>query len=324
MKYRLPALVILLVFAGGTAVDHHAFKRTVAHPPVEVQSTDEPLKISLCQLKGDPKAYNHKLVEVTGFVSHGFEDFTLFDPACESWPDVWLEFGGTVKSGTMYCCGVTAERSRPQPLVVEGITIDLVEDEPLKQFDKLILSGPSSVGRATIRGRFFAGELITTQVRSFWGGYGHMGCCSLLAIQQIVSVDPHESTELDYGAETDEPDLNKECTGYEILNEIPNWKLSIKAQERADLGQEEWAFSDPQRVASEGLARLLKLGNPATIELKQTHQRQGRFIYWWRPKGKTVRYMVVVSRPYMLSFYAKDPKRVAWVLTGAYKTSCGK
>jgi hypothetical protein len=33
--------------------------------------------------------------------------------------------------------------------------------------------------------------------------------------------------------------------------------------------------------------------------------------------------MVVVSRPYMLSFYAKNPKRVAWVLIGAYKMSCG-
>jgi len=42
-----------------------------------------------------------------------------------------------------------------------------------------------------------------------------------------------------------------------------------------------------------------------------------------RPKGKTMRYMVVVSRPYLLSFYAKDPKRVAWVLIAAYETSCG-
>jgi hypothetical protein len=32
--------------------------------------------------------------------------------------------------------------------------------------------------------------------------------------------------------------------------------------------------------------------------------------------------MVVVSRPYLLSLYAHDPKRVAWVLTAAFESSC--
>lgn len=321
MKCRLPAFLILLVFTGEAVMDH--FKPAAVHPPEVVQSTGGPLKISLCQLKSDPPAYNHKLVELTGFVSHGFENFHIFDLACESWPNPWLEYGGTRASGTIYCCGATAKRSRPQSLVVEGITVDLVEDARLKEFDKLIRSGTGSVVHATIVGRFFAGELINTEVSSFWGGYGHMGCCPLLAIQQIVSVDPHESNELDYGVETDQPDLNKECTDYKILNEFSDHDLTVKAQERADLGQEEWAFNDPERVASEGLAQLLKLSDPSTIELKQTRQRQGRIIYWWKPKGKTVRYMVVVSRPYLLSFYAKDPKRVAWVLIGAYEASCG-
>jgi len=33
--------------------------------------------------------------------------------------------------------------------------------------------------------------------------------------------------------------------------------------------------------------------------------------------------MVVVSRPAMLSFYAHNPNRVAWVATAAYVSSCG-
>ncbi|HYV09761.1 MAG TPA: hypothetical protein VE980_02535 [Pyrinomonadaceae bacterium] len=313
MKYRLPLLLILLVFASGTAMDH---------APAEVQSTEGPLKISLCQLKSDPKTYNHKLVEVTGFVSHGFEDFTLFDPACGSWPSVWLEYGGKAASGTIYCCGVTPARSRPQPLVIEGVSVGLVEDDRFKQFDRLI-AGNDSVGRATIVGRFFSGEFVKTQNGGFWGGYGHLGCCTLLAIQQIVSVDSRESTELDYGASVDQPNVEKAGCGYKILHEFSENNSSIKAQERADLGQEEWAFSDPERVATEGLARLLKLTNPSTIKLQQTSRTQGRIIYWSLPKNKTRRYMVVVSRPYLLSFYAKDPKRVAWVLAGAYETFCG-
>ena len=56
----------------------------------------------------------------------------------------------------------------------------------------------------------------------------------------------------------------------------------------------------------------------------QTRKAQGRFVYQWRPKAKRVSYMVVVNRPYWLSFYAKDTKRVAWVVTAAYKSSCGR
>jgi len=79
---------------------------------------DQPRTVTVCELKSDPAAYNHKLVEVTGFVSHAFEDFTIFDPTCPSWPGVWLEYGGKAKSGTMYCCGVTADRHRPKELKV--------------------------------------------------------------------------------------------------------------------------------------------------------------------------------------------------------------
>lgn len=38
---------------------------------------------------------------------------------------------------------------------------------------------------------------------------------------------------------------------------------------------------------------------------------------------KNLAYMVVVSRPYWLSYYAKDRKRVAWVVLAAYESSCG-
>src|SRR5439155_20768565 len=99
---------------------------------------EQPESITVCQLKSDPAAYNHKLVEVTAFVSHGFEDFSLFDPTCPSWPGVWLEYGGKRKSGTMYCCGVTADRHRPKELKVEDIAIPLTDNDQLREFDRLI------------------------------------------------------------------------------------------------------------------------------------------------------------------------------------------
>jgi hypothetical protein len=125
-------------------------------------SQEQPTRVTVCQLKNDPPAYNHKLVEVTGFVSHDFEDFTLFDPTCPSWPAVWLEYGGKAKSGTMYCCRVTADRHRARQMVVENMPIPLVENDQFREFDKQIQppfrSGRhGSVVHATVVGRFFAG-----------------------------------------------------------------------------------------------------------------------------------------------------------------------
>src|SRR6267142_6829520 len=101
------------------------------------QST-APEKVTLCQLKSDLAKYNHKLIEVVGFVSHGFEDFTIAYPDCSSWPAVWLEYGGTASSNTMYCCGVTPSRTRPKQLIVEKFPIPLVVDEQFRQFDQLL------------------------------------------------------------------------------------------------------------------------------------------------------------------------------------------
>lgn len=89
---------------------------------------DQPVDVTVCQLKANPPAYNHKLIRVTGFVSHAYEDFTIFDPECSSWPDVWLEYGGRVGSGTIYL-GSGRERTRPEPLVVEGLAVGLVLDK---------------------------------------------------------------------------------------------------------------------------------------------------------------------------------------------------
>jgi hypothetical protein len=289
-----------------------------------VGQCQEPEKASPCQLKNDPAAYNQKLIEVTGFVSHGFEDFTLLDPSCPSWPAIWLEYGGTVKSGTMYCCGVTADRSRPKQLEVEKIPIPLVGDERFREFDRLIQRRPDSVVHATIVGRFFAGRQVRYPRGTSWGGYGHMGCCSLLAIEQVVSIDPQDREDLDYGASPDEPRVDKVGCGYRFLVPIEPYSGSIQAQQTAEAGQRDWAFDDPQRVASDSLARLLKIDESSIKRLKQTRQAQGRFVYEWNPPGENVSYMIVVSRPYWLSYYSKEAKRVAWIVLAAYESSCGK
>jgi hypothetical protein len=279
---------------------------------------EEPVKVTLCELKKNPTAYNHKLIEVTEFVSYGFEHFALFDPNCSEWPDVWLEYGGLVASGTIYCCGIPADRSRPKQLVVEGIPIPLINDERFRQFDSLLHRLEESVVHATIVGRFFAGDI---KPGVLGGGWGHFGCCSLLAIQQVISVKPHNRKDLDYKLSSgDDGPTNEEVKSrLRYLTKSRAYGEMMEAQHKAEFGERGWAFSDPSRVASDALAQFLNIEEKKITRMKETRKGQGRIIYRWRGEEKGSRYLVVVSRPYWLSFYAKDSMRVAWIVIAAYE-----
>lgn len=154
---------------------------------------EEPIKVSVCQLKIDPASFNHKRVEVTGFVSHGFENFTLFDATCSSSQNIWLEYGGKRNSNTVYCCGTAANSRRKSVLEVEKLPVPLNEDKVFRAFDRLINRPSDSTVdatriHATLVGRFFSGEQQKFGNTISWGGYGHLGCCSLLVIEQVISV----------------------------------------------------------------------------------------------------------------------------------------
>jgi hypothetical protein len=281
--------------------------------------SEEPEKISVCQLKANPANFNHKQVQVNSFISHGFEDFTLLDPSCGSWPDIWLEYGGKAASGTVYCCGGAGERSRPKEIKVENISVPLLEDDNFRKLDGLLQpQGRYAIAYATFIGRFFSGREISYPKGKYWGGYGHMGCCSLLVIQQVLAVDPHDRDDLDYESYVDQPDVDKlNCGGYRDLTGILLYQDMLTAQVNAEGGKEFWAFDDPQRVATDGLAKLLKVDRTA-ITVKESRKSQGKIIYEWHPKGQN-RYMVVITRPYWLSFYSHSQGKVAWVLAAAYE-----
>jgi hypothetical protein len=144
-------------------------------------------KVSICAVQADPAKYNHKLIDVRGVVSHGFEDFTLSESQCGARSGIWLEYGGKVDSETVYCCGVKTPRTAP--LVVEGMATRLIEDAVFRRFDTRVRTQGAVRFRARLIGRFFAGIKQQTPKGEVWGGYGHFGCCSLLVIQQVLTVD---------------------------------------------------------------------------------------------------------------------------------------
>jgi hypothetical protein len=152
-----------------------------------------------------------------------------------------------------------------------------------------------------------------------------MGCCSLLAIQEIKSVDPQDRNDLDYGASADQPDIEKTGCGYRELTPLEPAPELLAAQRVADLGQSNWMFDEPQLVASYAFSMFAKVQTVSMAGIERKRIGQGRVVYQWKASGKSAEtYMAVVSRPYWLSFFAHDPKRVAWVVTAAYVSSCEK
>jgi hypothetical protein len=149
-----------------------------------------------------------------------------------------------------------------------------------------------------------------------------MGCCSLLAIQEIKAISPQDRDDLDYGASSDQPDITKAGCGFRDLTPIDPTSDLIKAQHSADLGNNDWVFDEPRQVASAAIARFANIDDTSIAGLKETRKAQGRVVYEWRTSKKAKTYMVVVSRPYWLSFYARDTKRVAWVVAAGYVSSC--
>jgi hypothetical protein len=136
-----------------------------------------------------------------------------------------------------------------------------------------------------------------------------------------VSVDPQTRTDVDYRTAPDQPTVSKDGCGVKIVLEGASGG-KIAAQRQAEAGPRAWSFDDPIRVASDALIGLLKLDPGTAITMAQARKSPGRISYEWKPAGKKDSYTVVVNRPYWLSFYAKDPQKVAWVVMAAYESSC--
>jgi hypothetical protein len=97
----------------------------------------------------------------------------------------------------MYGCGFSPQPDRPDTLVVDGISVDLVDDETFREFDKRLhpkhsKQRSSDDVRAALRGVIFASYqgIGGTKQNPAWRGFGHMDCCTLFVVTQVVTVDP--------------------------------------------------------------------------------------------------------------------------------------
>ncbi|MGO9649431.1 MAG: hypothetical protein ACLPOO_15415 [Terriglobales bacterium] len=285
----------------------------------------QPREVTYCELSREPAAHNHELVRLTAFVTHGFEDFHIADPTCHTLGfSVWVMYGGKAQSGTAYCCpGETGDKTRSEPLTVEGVQIPLVDDSVFGQFTNLLAKEPDTTARVTVVGRFFSGEKRTINGATSWGGAGHMGCCSLFVIQRVESFEQHTRNDLDYTSEAGW--YEKEGCKYGQLQYRRHVSLQymdgvgeqvIAEQKKADSGEAAWAFTDPQRVAADSLKPFFPGQVPVLRSVKKTPARQ---VFRWKNGNNQV--VVVVTRPYWLSFYAASHP-VVWVSTMIKEAGC--
>ena len=85
---------------------------------------------------------------------------------------------------------------------------------------------------------------------------------------------------------------------------------------RPDNGEAVWAFSDLQRVATDSLKTYYPNQVPVLRRVKKTPARN---VFRWENDRKQV--VVVVTRPYWLSFYATS-NSVVWVSTTIKEVAC--
>ncbi len=178
--------------------------------------------VDYCELVHNPKAYDGQFVRVRGHVSLDFEDFSIYEPGCSLGPNsegkylagIWLTFGGDENEATTYCC-VNPERKKNTDIQINGVSVPLARDSEYFEFRKRLDASrnnrpdgqPCDWGEckfyrvsATLTGLFFAKKI----ERDSETGYGHLGCCHLLVIEQVSAVTP-ERTKVPAGGQFECP-----------------------------------------------------------------------------------------------------------------------
>ena len=104
-------------------------------------------------------------------------------------------------------------------------------------------------------------------------------------------------------------------TAYRFLIPEDICKYDLESQAKAEDGSRSWAFDDPARVALDLIQEDLhgEISQPIPIEGKNHQPDRNRGLRTETRCEIGREYSITVSHPDWLSFYARDPKRVAWV-----------
>jgi len=339
MGSRTATIFFLSIFGVGFS----AVAQTAPSISISAVDTDK------CELSRDPIRFDHKLVRLHTYLSRVFEESTLHDPACpdealvnmgdpDTWlTEIWVDFADQ---------NAVWER-------VQGYA-PLVEDQQLNEFRQLLKERAKvhQMVAATIIGTFYAGKpdrrdgKQSTALR----GYGHMGCCSLLLISRIESVDMQYEEDLNYSSGDWSVNLPEDCGSDRMLG-LPSNSVIRSWQQDADEGRNDWHY-DSRKTAEYELGQLRSglygqqsAGTISRVETKKSKKTESKAKpqkvslpketlfeissspylkqYEWVEADEVTRYVIVVSRPYWLSKMVVSPAKVIWAPVGSSVLTCG-
>lgn len=296
---------------------------------------------NVCELVKNPDSYNKKVVRLHAFISRGFEDSTLYDPDCA--PEALVNF----RVGESTAFQIWADFADDAKWERVKGYLPLARTPELDRFRKLIIGRRGQMTSATLVGTFFAGKPLNINGQKVSArGFGHMGCCSLLVIATVESVDEDYSPNLNYtwadwNVGIPEGCYSEQMVGVPTNAELRNW------QKLSAAGHDEWRFN-PKLVAEDQLKRLKagaygsKSGGSTEVlvpgkqdlivpkddrpseTLLEEHSTAYRKTYVWIEPDRLTRIYIVVARPYWLQPVAGSPDKVIWVPTGSSVVCCGE
>jgi hypothetical protein len=176
--------------------------------------------------------------------------------------------------------------------------------------------------RATVIGKYFPGKPKTVGGEAMRSGYGHMGCCSLLVIEEVAKVGSELEEPVDFSPvpALTSPSLMKGCTVSQI--QVPPQEDEDQL-ERGSLEEEYQYLHDPKKVAARAIAVQESL-DAETIEkrLQTEVATQSLSSYTWASPNGLTSYRITVNKPHWLLQTAAKGDVVIWAPKQMTKTQC--
>lgn len=286
---------------------------------------ERPFDTTTCGLLLHPDKYDEGLVSVEGLIIVGPEEFTLHDASCGDVNGrMWLQFAGNVASPG---AATVARGVSGKPRTVEGLELPLNKDRDFEAMQKLLQeaqrSGKTKMLRATLIGKYFPGKPIkTASGETMRSGYGRLGCCSLLVIEEVDKVGLELEEPVDFSPASSMPSrtLMKGCTVTQV--QLPPHEDEDQL-ERGSLEEEYQYLHDPKKVAARAIAVQESL-DAETIEkqLQTEVATQSLSSYTWASPNGVTSYRITVNKPHWLLQTAAKGDVVIWAPKQMTKTQC--
>ena len=250
----------------------------------------------------------------------------LHDATCgDEHGRVWLDFGGDIASPAT---AATPHRAPGKARTFDGAQLPLTKDRDFDALQKLLQdaqkSGTLRMFRATLVGKYFAGHPTkTASGQTFFGGYGHLECCSLLVVEEVAKVESELQAPVDFSpVPGTPPTAAKGCTVTDVA--VPPREDEDQLQRKHQ--EDEYRYLDePKKVAARAIAVQQDMDADAVEKHLQTDSTGlTQASYTWQMSDGLTTYHVLVNKPYWLWQTAQSGDAVIWVPKKTTKTECVK